>query len=140
MKEADAVYLACLLETEGTLAIHRHYKKAYRPHHQAIVSVGMTDREPIEFAAKVWGSKVSKYPSPKGKYPRFITLCPSKKIVKILQVVHPHLKTWRRKMKVLLMIGLRNTGQYNRGGVPEDVFMFREALFNASEAIKEIRT
>jgi hypothetical protein len=134
---SDTEYLAGLLEADGGFGI---FLKFYpdtqeNPQHRAVLSVSMTDPEPVEFAANFWGSSARKE-----RNGMTTAVCPSKNIAKVLHQIHPHLKSKRRKMEALLMIALRNTGNYaNRAlykGVPSNIRDFREALFHAMKAVK----
>ena len=134
----DVGYLAALLEGEGSLNIvHKFYKTSEKPQVRAVLSVEMSDPEPIEWVAKIWESKVTLAPpSTIGKKSMFRTVCPSKNIVEVLQIAYPKFKTQRAKLTALWMIGLRGTVTYDLFHyVPEKTRMFREALLHATQAV-----
>ncbi len=134
----DTGYLAALLECEGSLNIvHKFYKTSEKSQVRAVLSMEMSDPEPVEWIAKIWDSKVTPLPPSKiGNKPMFRTVCPSEKIVGVLQIAYPKFKTQRAKLTALWMIGLRGTVTYDLfHPVPEKTRMFREALLRATQAV-----
>jgi len=92
----DAIWLAGLLEGEGTFDAHRgRYPR---------VRVGMSDRDVVGRAATLMGAKVRLSLKPAPKAAMFHAEVSGAKAVAVMRAIHPHMGA-RRSAKIATVLG-----------------------------------
>ncbi|HNX03584.1 MAG TPA: hypothetical protein PKM71_07970 [Candidatus Cloacimonas sp.] len=136
LPETTKAYLAGLIDGEGSLYIHRDYKKGNYPIHNAKFSVGMTDKLTIDFVAKNLGLEVKeRFPkNPKHRKVYEIRCGGSDKVKAILDIIYPYLVSKKKQAdNCYLMIRHKKACIGKR--LTSRMLNFREKIFFANTAL-----
>lgn len=142
-EEPEWQYIAGLLEGEGTFSIGKDnpHSGAVNPRYTASLKVSMTDREPVEYIAKVWGVPVRERKHRKKSWKRFFEAdCPARMIRPTLGRIYPFLKSERRRKEANLIQSLRgsieDSPQRGRAETPLAELKYRHWLYEQNQIVK----
>lgn len=139
MKEKDFAYMAGLLEGEGHIGVARIQSRKPEWAHQYAprVSVGMTDREPVDWCAEKWGTRVlEQQDSRPNTLQSYVAKMPVPVMKELLPHLLPHVKSRRKRREIDIVLVL--TRRIRRGGPPLSLseLKYRHWLWEEAQRVK----
>ncbi len=137
----DWGYIAGLLEGEGSLGISKgRPPRSISPNYGPRIQIIMADREPVEYAAKVFGTEAHQTKDRPGKKTQYRTTCPRKAMVSVLEECLPRFKSDRKKTEARLLISLcRHISETGLAGpklLSLSQLKYRHWLYERCQAVK----
>lgn len=144
---ADWAYIAGLLEGEGAICIRKARQgKRLRDGkedeqyvaYQATITIGMTDRGPVEYLASVWKTPVSIQSKSSTRKEVYRAYCPAAMLKETAENIRRHFRSQRRKKELDLILSLRKSIEQNNGKrrLSLSVMKYRHWLYEQMQVAK----
>jgi len=130
--ETDYHYAAALLDGEGHIGIYRSKPcgDAKSVGYTAVVSVEMSDREPVSFMHFLFGGHMSSRKRAENLKEVHVWTCCSQKAARVIEKVLPYLKIGRKQRTALACLELlKAKTTANKLRVPPEILARRETLY-----------
>ena len=131
-------YLACAIDTEGTITIHKIlYKQRLKPTFSPVIMIVNTDLKWLQFLVKDFQLSGSIYTRKKTRKHKIVYCLTLSKLQQIIPKIRPYIKIKREQLKLIQsLLTINNEIMFGSGACPE-LFRKQTALYEQCKKLNK---